>query len=301
MAGLMTAYVEREPWPAITSAVDATNGHVYAAIGYIGADAHRLLPLGAKGLLVCDASPAAVSNGSTNPKALYKFLKAGVEVFSFPGLHAKVVVLPRRAFVGSANASKNSEKRLFEAVLETTDTNEIRKLREFVTGLCVNPINRSKIKELELLFETDRAAVPDVSNWGVLPTKANRLVVLGLTKKEGGWSKSELTAWEKGDKAAIAKARQRVKGILLDEAAVYDPIPEGEWVVQVVDGQAVSPGQVVHNNSHYNSHIVWLARPKKVAKRLLTKIEREREGIPHPDDSCVLKGSEAKRVVNLFR
>ena len=105
----------------------------------------------------------------------------------------------------------------------------------------------------------------------------------------------------KGQRSSFREARQRVRGIWLDHASVYDPIPEGEWVVQVVDGQALSPGQVVHNNSHYSSHIVWLARPKKVAKRLLTKSDREREGIPDPDDSCVLKGSEAERVVNLFR
>ena len=195
----MTAYLKHEPWPAITSAIGVADGHVYAAIGYFGADAHRLLPLGAKGRLVRDTSQAAVKNDSTNLKALYKFLDDGVEVFSFPGLHAKVVVLARRAFVGSANTSKNSEKRLFEAVLETTDTNEIRKLREFVTGLCVNPINRSKAKELKDLFGTDRAALPDVSDCGVLPTRASRLVVLGLTKKKS-WSKSELRRGKRATK-----------------------------------------------------------------------------------------------------
>jgi len=195
----MTAYVKHEPWPAITSAIGVADGHVYAAIGYIGADPHHLLPLGAEGHLVCDTPQAAVKNGFTNLKALYKFLDDGVEVFSFPGLHAKVVVLARRAFVGSANTSKNSEKRLSEAVLETTDTNEIRKLREFVTDLCVNPNNRSKVKELKDLFGTDRAALPDISDWGVLPTRTSRLVVLGLTKKKG-WSKSELRRGKRATK-----------------------------------------------------------------------------------------------------
>ena len=207
----MTPYVEHEPWPAITSAIGAADRNVYAAIGYIGVDAHRLLPLGAKGRLACDSSQTAIKNGSTNLKALYKLLDDGVEVSSFPGLHAKVVVLARRAFVGSANASKNSEKGLLEAVLETTDTNEICKLREFVTGLCVNPINRSKVKELDDLVGTDRAALPHVSDWGFLQTRANRLVVLDLTQKNG-WSKTELQRG-KGAKKRLSRRQGNASAV----------------------------------------------------------------------------------------
>ena len=295
----MAVYVRREPWPAITSAVDSANGRVRAAIAYFGTDSHELLPLKEGDTLVCDVSERAVKNGSTNPTALKEFVDEGVDVWSYEGLHAKVVVLPRRAFVGSANASRNSSERLFEAVIETTDTDEIRDLRAFVNDLCVKPIDLKELTRLKPLIPKRPRPSPVARDLLELPENLDRLEVLSLSKYK--WSASEVRAWELGDKKARKEAKRRYSGFRVNEVSVDKPLDEGLWVVQVVDGRALSPGVVVDASSYRNAHVVWLARPNKVAKRSFTSAEREHLGIPGATEDARIDGPEAQRIVDLFR
>ncbi|SVC38083.1 uncharacterized protein METZ01_LOCUS290937 [marine metagenome] len=295
----MAVYVRREPWPAITSAVDSANGRVRAAIAYFGTDSHELLPLKEGDTLVCDVSERAVKNGSTNPTALKEFVDEGVDVWSYEGLHAKVVVLPRRAFVGSANASRNSSERLFEAVIETTDTDEIRDLRAFVNDLCVKPIDLKELTRLKPLIPKRPRPSPVARDLLELPENLDRLEVLSLSKYK--WSASEVRAWELGDKKARKEAKRRYSGFRVNEVSVDEPLDEGLWVVQVVDGRALSPGVVVYASSYRNAHVVWLARPNEVAKRSFTSTERATHGIPDPATYTLINGPEAQRIVDLFR
>ncbi len=115
-----------ELWERITKRVNAAKCRVLAAIAYVGVDAPQLLPLEEGDILVCDAEPWRVRAGSTSADALETFFERGVRIYSHRGLHAKVVVLHQRAFVGSSNASKNSRDNLDEAILETTDTAAVR-------------------------------------------------------------------------------------------------------------------------------------------------------------------------------
>ena len=147
----MGVYINREPWKAITPRVEAATQRVVAAMGYVGSEAHKLLPLAKGDLLVCDLSESAVKSGATNPEAILDFLKAKVIVRSRQGLHAKVVVLGRRAYVGSNNASDHSAKKLIEATIETTDSSEVKKLRKFVEQLDGEEITKRRIQELMLL------------------------------------------------------------------------------------------------------------------------------------------------------
>ena len=295
----MAVYVRRDPWPAITSAVSGANGRVRAAIAYFGANSHELLPLKEGDTLVCDVSERAVKNGSTNPMALKTFLEQGVDVWSYEGLHAKVVVLPRRAFVGSANASRNSSERLFEAVIETTDTDEIRDLRAFVNDLCVKPIDLKELTRLKPLIPKRPRPSPVARDLLELPENLDRLEVLSLSKYK--WSASEVRAWELGDKKARKEAKRRYSGFRVNEVSVDEPLDEGLWVVQVVDGRALSPGVVVDASSYRNAHVVWLARPNEVAKRSFTSTEREHLVIPGATEDARIDGPEAQRIVDLFR
>ena len=295
----MAVYVRREPWPAITSAVDSANGRVRAAIAYFGTDSYELLPLKEGDTLVCDVSEGAVKSGSTNPTALKKFVKRGVDVWSFESLHAKVVVLPKRAFVGSANASRNSSERLFEAVIETTDTDEIRDLRAFVNNLCVKPIDLTELERLEKFVPKRPRPSPVARDLLELPEDLDRLEVLSLTKDD--WSISETEAWKRGDKEARKKPKRRYSGFQVDNVSVDEPLEEDLWVVQVVDGRALSPGVVVYASSYCNAHVVWLARPNEVAKRSFTSAEREHLGIPGATEDARIDGPEAQRIVDLFR
>lgn len=295
----MAVYVRREPWPAITSAVGTANGRVRAAVAYFGAGSHELLPLKEGDTLVCDVSERAVKNGSTNPMALKEFLEDGVDIWCVEGLHAKVVVLPRRAFVGSANASRNSSERLFEAVIETTDTDEIRDLRAFVDDLCVKPIDLTELKRLKKFIPKRHRPSPVARDLLELPEDLDRLEVLSLTKD--GWSISETEAWTRGDKEARKKPKRRYSGFQVDNVSVDEPLEEDLWVVQVVDGRALSPGVVVYASSYRDAHVVWLARPNEVAKRSFTSTERKRLGIPGATEDARIDGPEAQRIVDLFR
>jgi hypothetical protein len=296
----MAVYVRREPWPAITSAVNGANGRVRVAIAYFGTDSHDLLPLKAGDTLVCDASERAVKNGSTNPTALKEFVYQGVDVWSYEGLHAKVVVLPRRAFVGSANASRNSSERLFEAVIETTDTDEIRDLRAFVNNLCVKPIDLTELERLKKFVPKRPRTSPVTRDLLKLPENLDRLEVLSLTRKID-WSISETKAWERGNEEARRKPKRRYSGFQIGYVSVNEPLDEDLWVVQVVDGRALSPGVVVYASSYRNAHVVWLARPNAVAKRSFTSTERKHRGIPGATKDARIDGPEAQRIVDLFR
>lgn len=295
----MAVYVRREPWPAITSAVATANGRVRAAVAYFGAGSHELLPLKEGDTLVCDVSERAVKNGSTNPTALEQFVNQGVDVWSCEGLHAKVVVLPRRAFVGSANASKNSSERLFEAVIETTDTDEIRDLRAFVDDLCVKPVDPTELERLRKFIPKRPIPSPIARDLLELPEDLDRLEVLSLT--DGAWTASETEAWERGDKKARRKPKRRYSGFRVQAVSVNEPLDEGSWVVQVVDGRALSPGVVVYASSFRNAHVVWLARPNEVAKQSFTSTEREHLGIPGATEDARIDGPEAQRIIDLFR
>ena len=296
----MTVYVRREPWPAITAAVNGANGRVRVAIAYFGTDSHELLPLKEGDTLVCDVSERAVKNGSTNPTALTKFLDEEVDVWSYEGLHAKVVVLPKRAFVGSANASRNSSERLFEAVIETTDTDEIRDLRAFVDNLCVKPIDLKELTRLEDMKPTWDGTAPKAKELLELPEDLDRLAVLSLTTKYD-WSISETKAFERDDKKARRKPKRRYSGFRVKAMSVYEPLDEDLWAVEVLDGRALSPGVVVHASSYRNAHVVWLARPNNITKRSFTSTERVAHGIPDPATYTLIDGPEAQRIVDLFR
>lgn len=77
-----------------------------AAIAYVTED--QPLAFGEGDVLVTNASDHAISPGTTTPAVLRKLFERGVSLFSFPALHANVVVLDDTAFVSSANLSLSS-------------------------------------------------------------------------------------------------------------------------------------------------------------------------------------------------
>lgn len=112
----MNEFVGTSPWAAIAKDVARKRrGPIVAAVSYVGVNALEVLPLRKGDFLICDASERAIKQGVTSAKALSKFLRLGVQVFSHEGLHSKVVASENFAWVGSANASSNSRDNLTEA------------------------------------------------------------------------------------------------------------------------------------------------------------------------------------------
>src|ERR1019366_9999502 len=102
---MSTVFVSDNIWPQLTTAVRDSRQRCAVAVAYFGKGASNLLPLAQGSRLVVDASERAVASGQTCPADLFKLLKRGVTIYSVPNLHAKVFVLGRAAYIGSANVS----------------------------------------------------------------------------------------------------------------------------------------------------------------------------------------------------
>jgi len=121
-----------------------------AAIAYVTTD-HLKFRSG--DVLVCDASDTSVKAGMTTAAQLRKFVDAGAEIYSYSGLHSKVVVLDDHALIGSANLSDGAAIRTCEACLLTDDPQIVALTLAFVEkvrleGVRVTP---AFLRRIELL------------------------------------------------------------------------------------------------------------------------------------------------------
>ncbi|WP_422733380.1 hypothetical protein ACN26Y_21450 [Micromonospora sp. WMMD558] len=112
-------------WDDLQRQIDrATRRRV--AIAFAGRTAPQILRLQRDDILVVNGSDASLAAGAVHPDAIEAWRKMGVEVWSLPDLHAKVILLHkargyRTAVVGSANASESSRDVLDEAAIVTDD------------------------------------------------------------------------------------------------------------------------------------------------------------------------------------
>ena len=300
----MSVYINREPWKAITPRVEAATQRVVAAMGYVGDGAHKLLPLAKGDLLVCDLSESAVKSGATNPEAILDFLKAKVTVRSRQGLHAKVVVLGRRAYVGSNNASDHSAKKLIEAAIETTDSLEVQKLRKFVEQLDGEEITKQRLQELMLL----RPKRPRTPGGDIivaeLPKKIDVIKIVGCSF--GPWTASEVKAAALGKSDAKSLSRKYGTGMHLEPTIVfkwvYDRLKIGDWAMLSFekDDQFWSPGVVTNKSKHRNSYAVWTAQPEG-SEEIITGSEAKKMGITFPPMLTVIRSPLTTKVLKKFR
>lgn len=99
-------------WPSLAD-LAMTRSKKRAAIAYVTSDSY--VTFGAGDLLVVDAGDAAIAAGQTDTQVLRRAFQRGAELYSYEGLHAKVLVFDDVASVGSANMSQHSEDHLTEA------------------------------------------------------------------------------------------------------------------------------------------------------------------------------------------
>jgi hypothetical protein len=149
---MSTTLLTQDIWPQLTKIARGTRQPCAVAVAYFGAGASQLLPLPKNSRLVVDASERAIASGQTCPADLIKLVKRGVRAYSVPNLHAKVFVLGRAAYIGSANASNRSASHLVEAVVRTTETDTVRSARQFVRELCLHELTPAVLKHLAKLY-----------------------------------------------------------------------------------------------------------------------------------------------------
>jgi hypothetical protein len=110
---------------------------VAAAVAYVGSDAADALPLGEGDLIVVNGSANAIKTGATSVPAIRQWYQAGAEVFSHGHIHAKVFVVGRTAYVGSANLSARARSgEIIEAAVASTDSTLVGEVRAFVHRLA---------------------------------------------------------------------------------------------------------------------------------------------------------------------
>lgn len=193
-------------WSRITRRVEAVAGKRRAAVAFVGEQAPTLLPLRSGDLLYVNASDHALAMGSTNPKALRKFVNAGVDVRHAPDLHAKVILGGRTEIIDSANASAHSAG-LIEAVTVTTDPDAVQAAAQLFE-LLADPTLHDQVDEV-FLERADAKwrppnAPPAHRTVRLLPGGDFRLMVFFTTEWEATFD--DQRAWKAGRPAARARA-----------------------------------------------------------------------------------------------
>ncbi len=133
----MERFLTNSLWSSIKVAVKRAT-RVHAAVAYLHDASH--LPLHRGDILVCDASPAAIKADQTSISVLRALRKKGVRLFSFAGLHAKVIVADNTVFASSGNASLNSVNGvLTEAGISSSGPAVVAAARAFIHELVEDP------------------------------------------------------------------------------------------------------------------------------------------------------------------
>lgn len=245
--------LHEQPLKEVRRAVRRSKRPALAAVAYFGKHGGTLLPLKRGSRLVVDASEHAVKSGQTHPNSLLALQQAGVRVYSASHLHAKVVVVGNRAFVGSANVSRRSESVLLEAVLETTAPAAVREAREFIRDLCLEPLGPERLRELQAVYQPPRLV------GGSGPSKRgarfsgrrtlSRMWLVNLVRAD--WTEEEQRVHDSGLETARSR-RQHARTWTLDSFRWHSRAPylKGDRVVQLVrerDGRTMihPPGVVL--------------------------------------------------------
>jgi hypothetical protein len=150
-----------------------------AAVAYVTDDRHVIFEKG--DILVTDASDEAIKSGQTSAALLKAAFKRKAQIVSISGLHSKVYVFDNYAVIGSANLSKESERRT-EAALLTDQPTVVSATRLLIDtfkrdGEIVDEAFISRISKLPV---TKRTPVPGSSKRKVMDDPETRTWLVGL-------------------------------------------------------------------------------------------------------------------------
>ena len=301
---------DKSVWPVIKRQIKSTkkSQQIFVAIAYVGTNAAKIMPLRRGDVLVCNASDAAIKQGSTSARALETFFNRGVQIFNEPRLHGKVVIFPKRVFVGSANVSTRSRDVLYEAVVETTDPKTIGSSLKFVHRLAqrISRIDRNDIKRLRALPVKKSPPPPPVLKPVLEIPKQVPLLKL-IPVSYGDWSNAVEKEFEETRTAVRTDFFNGGENALV-EAQEWDSdwwsvIKPEMWFIGVTkSGRLHKPKKVIKLSKVTKRHaILWLAKPKH-GKSAIVNHEWLRESGFNWDDNkpLVLKEEKTRSLLKLF-
>lgn len=308
-----TKFLPGDPWPSITASLSkAGRGPAECAIAYVGTAGPHHLPLRDDDLLVCNASDDALRGHATSPTALLGYVDSGVDVYNHQQLHAKVIVCDDVAWVGSANASRNSAVNLQEAVLRTTEPSAVRAARAFVRQLAGDstPLSRPTLEAM-------LARVPQTRLPVRFPPTGPRIVPppLGLpsardtvhfveTQYAAPTPDEEEEERRQIERIRHRKARARVKARLSSAWWSGRRVPRGEWVCWVSEGAIHRPWQVAEYTKYERQTWMWGYEPFKAwptitEAQLAGILQKQTPAITYVDRLSI-KGQAVEELASRF-
>jgi hypothetical protein len=230
-----------------------TAKHVDAAVAYFGQGGANMLPLRKGHRLVVDMSARTVRSGATDPREIEKLMRRGVLAFTRHNLHAKLIVADKSVLCGSANISKNSQRFLDEAAIFTKDPATLRRAREFIEQICVEPIGPEYLAECKRLYKPPCFNRERVSGKHQQRARHAKLWIVNL--REQPLPDSETECYERGKAKAKKKMRDDTRCTIEDfywghRPSMASELEFGDWVIQVITNKDESidvypPGQLL--------------------------------------------------------
>lgn len=271
--------IAKNIWAEITRAVKTSRSKSMVAVAYFGQGAAKLLPLKKGSILLVDASEKNVKGGQTCPEDLLKLYYKGVHVYSLEKLHAKVYIVGKSAFIGSANATINSSK-LKEVVLRTGDSGVIKQAKAFIDSCCMGKIEmgEEQLLRLKKLYRPPLiAGGKDIDTKRIKHKEAKQPPFLVYKLDLNDWTEEEEKQAEIGREKAkqnrIHKSRH-----YLDEFKLTGKIAaqKGDTVMQITnegnETYVSPPGTLIHirkwNNGKQLTNFCYVEIPQKRRKNL---------------------------------
>lgn len=270
---------QREVWAALRKTFGGGR-KAQVAVAFLGKGSFVRLKLKKGSTLVVNAGLEAVRSGQTDPRELLKYVRAGVRVYSQGQLHAKVFVIGRVAYVGSANVSFNSEHRLIESVTSFSDSRAVNQARQFVMDLATERLGPEALKELQAQYREPKLQLLGARAKRTAAADGEVSLAVSLVTKD--WSDEALAAERQGSPKAQKRLRSsrdfRLEDFQFTGEANLQRLTLRRYVYQVVQTGKIKylhpGGRIVHVERFHDrgrpAAIIYLELPRRRRARRLS-------------------------------
>lgn len=257
------------------------------AVPYFGAGANDLINFPQESILVIKFDREAVGAGQVDPREVVKAIKGGVEIHACANLHAKVFVFGDTAVIGSSNVSRNSDRHLLEACVETTEKKVVASAKRFIRSLLGDKVGLEYAERMIPFYRPPARNAKEqtrAKKGKKIPSHSDLWFV---SLVEGSWMDIDIEQEEKGRPMA-EKAMQNRRSSVLETfqwhgGKILARYKVGQRVIQCTktdDGRVlVSPPSRIVRIQKYSVDgkeraIVYLEAPKKYRRRRLESFLR---------------------------
>ena len=221
-------------------------------------------------------------------------------------LHAKCVVLGRTAWIGSANASRHSRDRLYEASLQMTDSAVAGEVRRWIAdrAAITRHLGQADLRDLISLKPKIRRPMPGSPTSVQIPSDTKRLLIPEFDDDPSREAHEVARRTQTATKAAVGSLGNRMSSVDWFEWWPSADFKVGDWVIDVTPGQRVARPVLVHSivSFAHRRCIVWyiFSEGRRVPPRreLLNAALGSSDDVG--DDGYLVPHSKVKSVLALY-